>query len=73
MDSKKPNRRGFLKGGAAAAGLAVGAAKSAKGKLRPRWHEKGTSKEIIAYGERSRFVTSYAHRWPNENVARCSG
>ena len=31
MDSKKPNRRGFLKGGAAVAGLAVGAVRSASG------------------------------------------
>ena len=30
MDSKKPNRRGFLKGGAAVAGLAAGAAQPAK-------------------------------------------
>jgi hypothetical protein len=29
MDSKKPNRRRFLKGGAAMAGLAAGAVKSA--------------------------------------------
>src|SRR4029077_17366250 len=59
MDSKKPNRRGFLKGGAAAAGLAVGAAQSAKGQApASQWREKGTNRELIAYGERSRFVTS---------------
>ena len=59
MDSKKPNRRGFLKGGAAVAGLAAGAAQSAK--AQPPAAEllaKGTTKELIAYGERSRFVTS---------------
>ncbi len=60
MDSKKPNppktgRRGFLKGGAALAGLAAGA--------RPvEAQTQGTSTkkidELIAYGERSRFVTS---------------
>ena len=55
MDSKNPNRRGFLKDGAALAGLAAGAPRSASGQdLR----SKGTSKELIAYGERSRFVTS---------------
>ena len=59
MDSKRPNRRGFLKGGAAVAGLAAGAAQSAKAQApESKWHEKGTNKEIIAYGERSRFVTS---------------
>ena len=59
MDSKRSNRRGFLKGGAAVAGLAAGAAQSAKAQTpAPKWHEKGTNKEIIAYGERSRFVTS---------------
>ena len=59
MDSKKPNRRGFLKGGAAVAGLAAGAHSPQKAR---RQHlnarEKGTNKELIAYGERSRFVTS---------------
>ena len=60
MDSKKPNsptsgRRGFLKGGAALAGLAVG--------VRPADAQiQGTPSkkidELIAYGERSRFVTS---------------
>src|SRR5436190_21014088 len=55
MDSKKPNRRGFLKDGAALAGLAAGVARSASGQdLRA----KGTSKELIAYGDRSHFVTS---------------
>ncbi len=58
MDSKKPNRRGFLKGGAAAAGLAAGAARSASGQVAADLRAKGTSKELIAYGERSRFVTS---------------
>ncbi len=59
MDSKKPNRRGFLKGGAAVAGLATGAVRSASGQTPvSELYAKGTSKELIAYGERSRFVTS---------------
>ncbi len=59
MDGKKPNRRKFLKGGAAIAGLAAGAAQAADTQApAPKWHEKGTNKELIAYGERSRFVTS---------------
>src|SRR5258708_21164002 len=62
MDSKKPNRRGFLKGGAAVAGLAAGAARSASGQTpSPEAHSEAHSKdikELIAYGERSRFVTS---------------
>ena len=59
MDGKKSNRRRFLKGSAAAAGLAAGVSKSADGQTpAPKWHEKGTNKELIAYGERSRFVTS---------------
>ena len=59
MDSKKSNRRGFLRGGAAAAGLAAGVVQSVKGQVPVSpWREKGTNKEVIAYGERSRFVTS---------------
>ena len=58
MDSKQPNRRKFLKR-AAVAGLAAEAVRSAKGQTPASpWREKGTSKELIAYGERSRFVTS---------------
>ena len=57
MDSKKlkPNRRGFLKGGAAVAGLAAGAVQAAKGDPVLTEYSK---KDLIAYGERSRFVTS---------------
>jgi sulfane dehydrogenase subunit SoxC len=60
MGSKRPDRRGFLKSGAAlAGGLTVGAVTPA-GAQTPG-HEpafiKG-SKELIAYGDRSRFVTS---------------
>jgi hypothetical protein len=55
MDSKKPNRRRFLKGGAALAGMAAGVrpAQSQTPGAPPKKIE-----ELIAYGERSRFVTS---------------
>lgn len=55
MDPQKPNRRGFLKGGAALAGLAGGAG-IAKGQTQGMPEKK--IDELIAYGERSRFVTS---------------
>ena len=74
MDSKKSNRRRFLKGGAAVAGLAAGAAQSRKGRVpEPKWHEKGTNKELIAYGERSRFVTSLRDARGRKRFARCFG
>jgi hypothetical protein len=62
MDLKPRNRRGFLKSGAAlATGLAVGAVRSASGQTpvpeAPK-NAKELAKELIAYGERSRFVTS---------------
>src|ERR1700694_3859504 len=59
MDPKKPNRRRFLKGGAAMAGLAAGAIQSSSGQTPASGAppKKGV-KELIAYGERSRFVTS---------------
>jgi len=56
MDSKKPNRRGFLKNSAALAGLAAGGVRLAKGQT-PGTPSKKID-ELIAYGERSRFVTS---------------
>ncbi len=56
MDSKKPDRRGFLKGGASLAGLAAGGAQLAKGQTQGTPAKK--IDELIAYGERSRFVTS---------------
>jgi sulfane dehydrogenase subunit SoxC len=57
MDSKKSNRRGFLKGGAALAGLAAGSgAQPAKGQTQGAPNEKVD--QLIAYGDRSRFVTS---------------
>jgi sulfane dehydrogenase subunit SoxC len=73
MDSKKPSRRKFLSEGAAVAGLVAGAVQSASGQT-PAPAPANTSapspaalakaaaekrlKDQIAYGERSRFVTS---------------
>ena len=59
MGSKRPDRRGFLKGGAAlAGGLTLGAVEPALGQTpASETFIKGTD-EMIAYGERSRFVTS---------------
>lgn len=56
MDPKKANRRGFLKGGAALAGLAGAGTRLVKGQT-PQAYAKN-DKELIAYGERSHFVTS---------------
>src|SRR5215813_7208822 len=56
MDSKRPNRRGFLKNSAALAGLAAGGAPLATGQTQGRPAKK--IDELIAYGERSRFVDS---------------
>ena len=61
MESKKPSRRKFLKGGAEAAmaGLAVGAIGSASAQtIAPDAHPQKPLKDLVAYGERSRFVTS---------------
>src|SRR6266487_2547754 len=56
MNSKKPDRRGFLKDSAALAGLAAGGVRLAKGQTQGTPSKK--IDELIAYGERSRFVTS---------------
>ena len=59
MGSKRPDRRGFLKGGAAlAGGLTLGAVTPASGQTPASAPFIKGSKELIAYGERSRFVTS---------------
>ena len=60
MDSKQTNRRRFLKDGAVLAGLAVGAVVSPAVRAQTPGTEPRTKniKELIAYGERSRFVTS---------------
>ena len=55
-DTKKTNRRGFLTGGAALAGLAAGAAKRADAQTQGEPAKK--VEELIAYGDRSPFVTS---------------
>jgi sulfane dehydrogenase subunit SoxC len=59
MGAKRPDRRGFLKGSAAlAGGLTFGAVEPALGQLpEPETFIKGTD-ELVAYGQRSRFVTS---------------
>ena len=58
MDSKKPSRRSFLKGGAAVAGAAAGVVRSASGQTPAPAPAKKDLKSLIAYGERSSFVTS---------------
>jgi sulfane dehydrogenase subunit SoxC len=55
MSLKKSNRRGFLKGSAALAGLA-GGAQTAKSQTQGMPEKK--IDELIAYGERSRYVKS---------------
>jgi sulfane dehydrogenase subunit SoxC len=59
MSSKRPDRRGFLKGSAAlAGGLTLGAVEPANGQLPgPETFIKG-SDDLVAYGTRSRFVDS---------------
>ena len=59
MGSTRPDRRGFLKSSAAlAGGLTLGAAGPALGQLPdPETFIKG-SDDLVAYGGRSRFVTS---------------
>jgi sulfane dehydrogenase subunit SoxC len=56
MDSKKPNRRGFLKNSAALASLATGGAEVVSAQT-PSPAAK-TADELVAYGERSRFVNT---------------
>ncbi len=56
MDSKKSNRRRFLKNSAALAGLAAGGGRLAKAQTPATPTKK--IEELIAYGDRSRFVTS---------------
>jgi sulfane dehydrogenase subunit SoxC len=56
MDSKKSNRRRFLKNSAALAGLAAGGGRLAKAQTPGTPTKK--IEELIAYGDRSRFVTS---------------
>lgn len=59
MGLKHPGRRGFLKRGAAMAGLAVGGGVRIADAQTPSPAAPAKSvKELVAYGERSRFVTS---------------
>ena len=61
MKFKESGRRRFLKNSAALAGLALGTIRSAVGETpEPDTHEGHSTdlKELIAYGERSRFVKS---------------
>ena len=59
MGSKRPARREFLKGGAAlAGGFTLGAVAPAIGQTPASGTFIKGSKELIAYGDRSRFVTS---------------
>jgi hypothetical protein len=59
MGSKRPDRRELLKSGAAlAGGLTLGAVAPASGQTPTSTPFIKGSKELIAYGERSRFVTS---------------
>ena len=59
MGSKRTDRRGFLKGGAAlAGGLTLGAVEPAAGQTPASGAMIKGNKELIAYGDRSRFVTS---------------
>jgi len=63
MSSKPSGRRRFLKGGTAAlAGFTVGAIQpadaQAPGTPAPHAHPASGGKDVVAYGERSRFVTT---------------
>ena len=59
MGSKRTDRRGFLKGGAAlAGGLTLGAVEPAAGQTPASGAMIKGNKELIAYGERSHFVKS---------------
>ncbi len=57
MNSKTPDRRGFLKGSAALAGLAVGAIPFASGQTLAAEPPEAGIKDL-SYGERSRFENS---------------
>ncbi len=58
MKGKNRGRRQFLKEGAALAGLAVGAIRSASGQTHGSEKLEVPPRDTRAYGERSRFVTS---------------
>jgi sulfane dehydrogenase subunit SoxC len=58
MDSKRVNRRRFLKSGAALAGLTVSGVQPVHGQSAMAEAMSPKNKELIAYGERSRYVKS---------------
>src|SRR5260221_10950098 len=59
MGSKPPNRRGFLKNSVAlASGLTAAAVRPALGQSSMAEAMSPKNKELIAYGERSKYVTS---------------
>ena len=58
MDSKRRNRRRFLQSGAALAGLTVTGVRSALGQSSMAEAMSPKNKELIAYGERSKYIKS---------------
>src|SRR5215510_6088762 len=58
MDSKKRNRRAFLKSGAALAGLTAGGIRPAFGQSSMAEALSPKNKELIAYGDRSKYIKS---------------
>lgn len=62
MASKKASRRRFLKGGVAAA--AAVAMKPVTGQTPPPAPVRRALKDEVAYGERSKYVTSCVWLWP---------
>ena len=68
MDSKKPNRRRFLKGGAAVAGLAAGAVRSASGQTPEARPPKGQGADRLWRALPFRDLDTRAGR---ETFARC--
>ena len=58
MNAKERGRRRFLKQGAAVAGLAVGAIRSASGQTLESAMPAARPRDLRALGERSRFVNS---------------
>ena len=58
MNSKNPNRRGFLKRSAALAGLAVGTIPFTSAQTLPKDTAEAGPPKDLSYGERSRFETS---------------
>src|SRR5512135_865504 len=58
MKPKDSGRRLFLKNGAALAGLAVGAVRTASGQTSPPENSAARPMDLHSYGERSRYETS---------------